>query len=138
MGGSSRGNSLGKAGETIYDRATWSESSGKFTVKVALSVSPTMDRGNAEKKQEAISPGAIAKKKKTRGRKRKGKQKYTEIYASGTESPGKLARGDREIEFPEEILLPSVSLSRAHPHLFISREGCASTYAIEMKFLINK
>lgn len=47
---------------------------------------------------------------------------------------------DREIEFPEEILLPfvPVSVSRRFVHLFISCEGCANTYAIEMKFLINK
>lgn len=60
-------------------------------------------------------------------------KKSAEIYAD------ELARDDREIEFPrkEFLLSPSLLLSW-RVHLFRSREGCASTYAIEMKFLINK
>lgn len=75
-----------------------------------------MDRRNGEKKQDASS------------------KKSTEIYANAN---GGVAResspDDREIEFPEKEILPSRLV-----HLFISGEGCASTCAIEMKFLINK
>lgn len=59
---------------------------------------------------------------------------------------GKASFEDREIEFLGEISLPApsfpfppLSLRRnSRLHLFIPWKGCASTYAIEMKFLINK
>jgi len=97
------------------------------------------DNGQKKQRKETGSP---SKKKK----KEKKKRESAEIYASSRRAPKEsLARRSGKIEFPGEVLLPVTSTPPRTPlvetavvHLFISCKGCASTYAIEMKFLINK
>jgi len=81
-----------------------------------------MDGRNGEKKQEVLF--------------KKSPQRFTRAAGKLGGKPLE----DREIEFPREIVFfPLPPLFRnSSVHLFISYKGCASTYAIEMKFLINK
>ena len=97
---------------------------------------------NGQKKQRKETGSPCKKKKK---KKRESPRRFTRVAEelrrkASLEDRGKLSFPGRSYSPSLPLLAPSRTplVETAGVHLFISCKGCASTYAIEMKFLINK